>query len=489
MKKALVTSLLISTLGLTACSSVERQTSYTSKLTSPVAMQDYEFVGPRETKVAAQIGEFQVPENRLNPNSRMITIKYVKFPTTSANPKAPIVYLAGGPGGSATGTAKRQRFPLFMKLREVSDVILYDQRGTGLSNDMEECKGQDIDLSLPTSHQPLIEAMKQDIKTCVSKWQDQGIDLDGYNTKQSAQDLVDLTAALGVDKVNLWGISYGTHLAFATAKYHPEIVDNMVLASSEGLGQTVKLPSRVQGLITKVSGHLRNNEATKDKYPDVEASIKRVLDKLEVEPVIVKTKDFRTRETITVGIGKMDIQFALSYIFLRDANRVVAMPRMFKDMEQGKFEEIASYVAFIKQMGNSYKPMALAMDKASGISKDRWELVQKQAKTALVGRTTNFPVPDINDVLPVKDLGDEFRQEVTSDIRTLFLAGTLDGRTLYESQLELAKNFKNGEVLTIDGAGHNLFMAHEDITTSIHDFLMGNALVKNTIELPELVFQ
>ena len=129
------------------------------------------------------------------------------------------------------------------------------------------------------------------------------------------------------------------------------------------------------------------------------------------------------------------------------------------------------------------------MDTASGISEQRWNLVQEQDKTSLVGRTTNFPVPDLNPYIPVTDLGEEFREEVKSDIRTLFLAGTLDGRTLYETQLELAANFDNGTVLTIDGAGHNLFMAHEDITHSIHQFLLGEEVKEGTISLPKLVFQ
>ena len=93
-------------------------------------LEDYTFVGPNKTEVQVKIGKFTVPENRSDKHSRKIELKYLVFPTTSQSPKSPIVYLAGGPGGSATGTAKGRRFPLFMKLREVSDVILFDQRGT-----------------------------------------------------------------------------------------------------------------------------------------------------------------------------------------------------------------------------------------------------------------------------------------------------------------------------------------------------------------------
>ena len=53
-------------------------------LALPVAtatsLQPYEFVGPGEQKVAAFKGEFQVPENRQDPNSRLLTLSFVKFP-------------------------------------------------------------------------------------------------------------------------------------------------------------------------------------------------------------------------------------------------------------------------------------------------------------------------------------------------------------------------------------------------------------------------
>ncbi|MCW9000814.1 MAG: alpha/beta hydrolase, partial [Kangiellaceae bacterium] len=302
-------------------------------------LEEYTFVGPDKIEVKVKIGKFTVPENRKVKNSRKVELKYLVFPTTSKSPKSPIVYLAGGPGGSATGTAKGRRFPLFMKLREVSDVILFDQRGTGLSNSLVQCKLEIPDIKLPSSKQTYINSTIKNVKKCVKFWQSKNIDLGGYNTLESAQDLVELTHALGTEKINLWGISYGTHLAFATAKYHPEIVDQMVLASSERLDQTVKLPSRVQGLINKVDTILKSDKMTQKKYPNLIRTIETVLDRLDKKPEIVQTQNFRTKELITVGLGKMDIQFLMSYVFLRDPEQLKKMPRIFKDMEQGKFEE------------------------------------------------------------------------------------------------------------------------------------------------------
>ena len=88
---------------------------------------------------AAFEGTFNVPENRANPRSRTLTLHYVRFPATGPKPGSPIVYLAGGPGGSGIGTARDRRFAIFAQMREFGDVIAFDQRGTGASNDAPEC--------------------------------------------------------------------------------------------------------------------------------------------------------------------------------------------------------------------------------------------------------------------------------------------------------------------------------------------------------------
>ncbi|SFC65610.1 alpha/beta fold hydrolase [Pseudoalteromonas denitrificans] len=453
------------------------------------ALLPYEYIGYKQQKVNAQMGTFKVPENRNNPNSRELTLTYVKFPTTSKTPGKPIVYLSGGPGGSATGTAKRSRFELFNKLRAASDVILFDQRGTGLSNDLKSCKATSFDLKIPSVEKELMTQTISDVKTCVTQWQNQNIDLDGYNTKQNAADLVDLAKTLNTDKINLWGISYGSHLAFTAAKYHPEIINQMVLASLEGLDHTIKQPARVQTLIEKVSLMLKTNPDTKDRYPNFLADLTHVLKNLETSPQVINTHDFRTKKPLIVGIGKIDMQFALSFIFLMDPKYLIQLPRIIADMKNNQFTEIASYIAYIKGMSAEHTPMSLAMDAASGISNERWSQVQKQAKTALVGRTTNFPFPDINAVLPVTDLGDDFRQELHSDIPTLFVSGTLDGRTLYQSQVELAANFTNANMITVEGGGHNVFMTSPEISERVLEFFKGQRVQSHTITLDPIKFQ
>src|SRR4026208_2353011 len=96
-------------------------------------IKPYTFENFRAEKVDAEFGTLLVPENRSNPDTNLIELAFVRFKSTAKSPGSPIVYLAGGPGGSGIGAATGSRFPLFMALREVGDVIAFDQRGTGYS--------------------------------------------------------------------------------------------------------------------------------------------------------------------------------------------------------------------------------------------------------------------------------------------------------------------------------------------------------------------
>ena len=101
-----------------------------------------------------------------------------------------------------------------MALREVADVIAFDQRGTGLSNA--------IPARPPWTRPPPVftEAgltfhFRSEFQRAWIDWTRAGVAMTGYNTEQNADDIDDLRRHLGADKVDLWGISYGTHLALS----------------------------------------------------------------------------------------------------------------------------------------------------------------------------------------------------------------------------------------------------------------------------------
>lgn len=435
-------------------------------------------------------GSFEVPENRADPDSRMIEIGYVRFPATTNAPGAPIIYLAGGPGGSGTGTARGRRFDLFMQMRQHGDVIAFDQRGTGLSgNDMPRCvSSQGGDDLARLSFEEFSAQYIAAIEECGEFWRGEGIDLAGYTTRESVQDISDLREHLGAEQVTLWGISYGTHLALAAIKDIPGEIDRAILASVEGLDQTVKLPARTNAYFERLQAAVNTQPAAAAAYPDIAGLVRRVHERLEAEPMLVVVPQ-RDGAPVEMLVHRHQAeQFAGGLI--SDPGNAAILLALYTALDAGDTTLMGMLLQRFVRPGTpiSLRPMSTAMDIVSGISAERLELFEQQAPTGLTGGMLNFPMPQASGVWDGFDLGDEFRANPTGDMPVLVLSGTLDGRTYPQSQAEAVADLSDIHIVTIENAGHNLFMTSSEVHDVMHAFMRGETGLAETIsvDLPDM---
>jgi pimeloyl-ACP methyl ester carboxylesterase len=425
-------------------------------------------------------GSFQVPENRSNKNTRSLTLFYVRLPALTNKPGNPIVYLAGGPGGSATEAAQWPRMALFQALRQQADVILFDQRGTGLSDQLNDCQADPTPLFMaPLTIDLLDQFYANALPRCLKQWEN--YDLDGYSTPESAADLVALANALGTKKLDLLAISYGTHLAMATAKYHSEILGKLVLASSEGLDQTIKLPRESETLLQQLEQRWQTAEGHQQSLISL---MQRVHQQLAKTPVTVMMKHPLADEKIPVIVSELDVQLISSWMLLKNPTDQAKLPAFYQTMAAGEFHQAAAYAMQIKASFGQMNPMALAMDAKSGISAARWQQVLEQARTSTLGRSTNLPFPDIIKSLNVKPLTDKFRMPLTSKLPALFLMGAQDGRTFIADQQQNARQFKRSKSIVINGGGHDSFLQHPEVADRILQFLGDQPINLEPIEIP-----
>lgn len=422
--------------------------------------------------VAAFQGSFEVPENRADPNSRMIEIGYVRFPATTETPGDPIVYLAGGPGGSGTGTARERRFPLFMQMRRHADVIAYDQRGTGLSANAPRCESSvglpDLE---PVTDAEAAQLYQQAVIECAAFWASEGVDLRGYTTAESAADLSDLRRHLGAEQIDLWGISYGSHLAFAALNSMPDEIGKVIVASAEGLDQTVKYPARSDEYVRRIQAAVNTQPAAAALYPDIEGMIRRVQARLEEEPMLVEYPQ-RDGSMAQILIQRRHGQEMVSRMS-SDPQFAAVMLAVYAALDQGDTSVLQGVLPFFYTPGSTIRlsAMSTAMDRASGISAERLAEVERQIPTAMVGGYLNFPMPQILPVLTELDLGPEFRRGPFGDTPTLLLSGTLDGRTYPDSQREAVAGMSDVTWIIVENAGHNLFMSSPEVHEAMHAFM------------------
>jgi len=438
-------------------------------------------------------GYIEVPENRNKSNSRLIQVKYVRFPATGNKKGSPIVYLSGGPGGSGIDTAKYPnfRFPLFMELREFGDVIALDQRGTGASKMAPKCvSSHTLPLTTELTNNSVTKLYQKSASECVNFWHNEGVDILGYTTTQSALDIDDLRKHLQAKKVSLWGISYGSHLAFSAMKSLSGKIDKVVIASAEGLNQTVKLPAETDAYFARLQQAINTQPDAKIAYPDIVKLIQNVNKKLDKNPMAVSIpqKDGTKLEML---FQKVHLQIIASSMIADPQRGVKHLLMLYKTLDQGSDVVLIEFLkrGYFTNTPISFDAMSFAMDTASGITDERLALVNEQAKSSLLGLALNFPMPHLNKAVKGLDLGDSFRKDPISDIPTLLLTGTLDGRTYKASQVSATKGLSKLTHVIIKNAGHNLFMVSPEVTQMIKSFLSGKKIKTKsiTIDLPKLI--
>ncbi|HEY8570830.1 alpha/beta hydrolase [Phenylobacterium sp.] len=437
----------------------------------------FRFKGWKGQETDAERGFFEAPEDRRDPRSRRIRLHYVRFASTNPRPGPPIVYLAGGPGGTATGTFTGPRFPILLALREVCDVIAFDQRGTGLSNHIPRRPRPSGPVPLFT-RAGLTAHMRTELQRAWADWTAKGVAMRGYNTNESADDIEDLRQHLAADKISLWGISYGSHLGLAVLKRHGRHVDRVALASLEGQDQTVKRPARWDGYIEQVAAL-----AGAPGLPDL---MRRVHTRMEADPVPMSLR-FGGPAPVDVRVGGFPVQMAAGSL-AANPDTLAMLPRLYSMLDAGKTE---MFSAFAGQMGGvlGIEGMPEAMDLASGISPRKLAMVEREARTSVIGDALNFPMPHLLGAIPGADLGEDFRRPIHIAHPALLVAGSLDGRTVLAEQAEVAAQFRNKSQVLVENAGHNVFEAHPEVQAMLVRFFRGERVPDTGLALPPPKFQ
>lgn len=454
-----------------------------------IRVEPYIFETNGGQKIDAEFGRILVPEKHTNPDAQLIELAFVRFKSTSSTSKFPIIYLAGGPGGSGISLAKGPRFPLFMAMREAGDVIVLDQRGTGLSKPNLACQEKlmyPLDkIGTKTDLQALYSERS---RSCAEFWKKEGIDLTAYNTLENAEDIELLRKSLRAEKIVLWGSSYGSHLALAFIRRHEESVDRAVLSGIEGFDDTFKLPGQFDRQLKLVNQLVKNDPQLGNKIADFVGLVKRVLNKLDKQPVEIDTQYGK------VKIGKFDLQ-QITITGLGDRAGKEALPALFNSLDKNDLSSfLIKYVAQLvaEQRRDSIgSAMAFATDCASFGTDARLRRIAREGRTSILGDSPDFPFPFVCKAWGKLDLGNSFRTPFKSRVKVLFFSGSLDGKTPPGNVDAILPNFPNSIHVLIEGAGHGneLFVSSTTIKDVMLDFMRDQPITDRVIHLPTFKFQ
>ncbi|WP_129673243.1 alpha/beta fold hydrolase [Candidatus Chloroploca sp. Khr17] len=427
-------------------------------------------------ELGVSCGYLIAPEERSDPESAEVSLALAVIPSRSATPRPdPIIYLDGGPGGSALfGIADWIDSPL----RDEYELILFDQRGTGLSwpslNCLEMEEAEDDEANFVAA------------QACRDRLIDEGVNLNAYNSRANAADVADLIAQLGYDEVNLLGISYGTRLAMTVLRDNAAGVRSVILDSSyppnvnayneQALNAGLAILAMLRGCA--------DDPDCADAFPDLEQRFYSLIDLLDEEPILFEVED-EEGELVDVEVSGADLVSHISdWLYITDL--ISYIPLMIDELDRS---ETATLQFLYEESGAGFgrqdaaegdlsdsEAMFYAVEcreeaPFSTLNQARAQAADlpTQLDEALLGSVENF-----FELCPIWDVASATARErapVASAIPTLILAGEYDPVTPPHWGLLAAQGLSNSYFYVLPGGGHAVIDASDCMMTITKAFL------------------
>ena len=408
-------------------------------------------------KIAARCGELSVPENPSAPSGRKITLRVVVLPAQSSDREPdPLFYLAGGPGGAATDSTA-WAYSHFNLLNAHHDIVFIDQRGTGGSNQ--------VNCSLtPTA--PTEAALAAAIGDCLKSTKDKA-DPRFYTTPIAVDDFDLVRAALGYDKIDLYGGSYGVSSGLEYIQRHAAHVRTAILESGSLLDYHLweQVPVSAQHSLDEVFARCAAEQACAAAYPNFKSDFATVTALLARAPVRSQIVD-----PASGSFRSLDLATFLGFVvddYLSDIRLVTSLPRDIHSAASGDWT--AFMKLFTESAGaNSSTPIMFL----TVICSDEWAK-RDPTTIAAIGAGSAFTPMSINGAaysnaacaLWPKAVGAS--GPVNTSAPVVFLNGTADPADPPANVAGAGLTMPNSLVVPVAGFGHGAI--DQDATSCLAD--------------------
>lgn len=427
-----------------------------------------------EALARATCGYLVVPENRGRPSGRTLRLLVARYPARSARKRPdPIVYLAGGPGDIAPLEVDGLIAAGFIADR---DILVMSQRGTMFSRPALTCPSIDdfgrAALGMRFYSEATRRAHLAATQACHRALAATGADLAAYNSTESAADFADLRKVLGYGAWNIYGTSYGSNLAQALMRDHPDGLRGVVLDSV--LPANYSVPANwwnARAGFDNLFAACAAQAACDRAHPHLAQTFTRLVNRLEAEPLTTRVRDPAAGEDLDVvldGGALVD--------WLRNQTYSVALLRAAPDrlggLAAGRPDAIAAIAADRVARAPPSHPgaPALSYGLALGVSCREDYPFATPGELAAAGRGAfpDFPASvrregvggwayfneDCAEVWKVPAAPKAFRQPVASAIPTLLISGTFDTLTSLAGAKAAAAKLTHATFIDIPGVGH-----------------------------------
>jgi pimeloyl-ACP methyl ester carboxylesterase len=407
--------------------------------------------------VEAQCGKLAVAENPALPRGRKVALNIAWIPADEDGDKAPdpVFLLAGGPGQSATASYPSMA-SAFRDVRKQRGVLLVDQRGTGGSNPLQ-CEAAD-EAALAGEQAVAMQAMRAAVARCRDQLSTRA-DLRFYTTTDAVRDLESVREAIGADRINLLGVSYGTRVAQQYARAHPGRVRTLVLDSVAPneiyLGND--FARNLESALALQFGRCAQAKDCARAPGDPRKQLDALMARLQDDPPLVTYRDAETGRSRQERLLPAHIA-GLARMYAYTPMAASILPLLIHEGVEGRYDGLMALSKMLEdtlsdQMAYGMQLSVLCSEDADGLRDD------PAMASSLLGNALVSGLIAQCEAWPKGARPADFHTPLRSDVPTLLLAGELDPVTPPAYAERVAKTLPNGRVLLMRGQGHNVIGA------------------------------
>jgi pimeloyl-ACP methyl ester carboxylesterase len=333
MRKLMVTALALACAATLWASFASPDHATSGSAVSGVTLTPCHVDGVKEE---VRCGVYNVFENRRARTGRKLPLKIVVIPARQPQPdQGPIFYMAGGPGETATELAG---FVIDQGDADEHDIVLVDERGTGDGHRLD-CKSPGSDDNLEGYlNGPFDPATAHACRDELAK----KYDLSQYTTPNFADDIDEVRAAMGYDKININAGSFGTYAAQIYMRRHRERVRSAYLTSLVPLSNRVPLyhAQGAQWALDQLFRECDKDVACHAAYPRFREDFAAVLNLVRKKPVATWVKDPVSGARAEIRLTERGFADALRVMMYR-SQRAREVPFLVEQAIAGDFSPFA----------------------------------------------------------------------------------------------------------------------------------------------------
>ena len=436
---------------LSLCAAGQKNDGTTSK-SKRIALVPCEVAGAQpDSKEKVLCGSYEVFEDRAARKGRKIQLKIVVFPATGQNRMPdPVFYIPGGPGSSATEDAPYIAADL-ARIREKRDLVFLDQRGTGGSHPLNCTFFNAADLQSYLEHWNPLE----DVRKCRAELEAKA-DLRLYVTSIAMDDLDEVRASLGYDKINITAGSYGTRAAQEYLRRHGKNVRAVHLHGVSPTSQFMPrdFPQHMERALQGVLDECLADEACRAAFPEIRAESKAVLEKLRRGAVEVEVKAADGKPA-RVRLSRNLAAEAVRYM-LYSTGGASRVPLFLHLAAQGNFTPLAEAAIFFRReiVGSGATGLYLSITCAEDLPWIKAGEGERNGENTFLGDYRLRQQREDCALWPQGKIPDDYAEPTRSNAPVLIVTGQWDPVTppLYGDMV--AKNLPNSRHIVVPGGGH-----------------------------------